>query len=97
MQNSGFRSKNVTQRRKVWNLFFFASFAPFASLRETTPVCGQRPRSVFPGFMIAPRPAQSSVEGFERNRLVCERRAFSSSVRFFALRGTRVGTRLAGR
>lgn len=39
----------------------------------------------------------SSVDGFERNRLMCERRAFSSSVRFFALRGTRVGTLCAGR
>ena len=39
----------------------------------------------------------SSVDGFERNRLICERRAFSSKVRFFALRGMGVGTRLAGR
>jgi len=47
--------------------------------------------------MIAPSRAQSSANGLERNRLTCERRAFSSSVRFLALRGTRVGTRVAGR
>lgn len=39
----------------------------------------------------------SSRDGFERKRLICERRDFSSSVRFFALRGMRVRTRLAGR
>jgi len=32
--------------------------------------------------------------GFDRSRLICDRRAFASSVRFLALRGTRVGTRL---
>jgi hypothetical protein len=47
--------------------------------------------------MIAPHAAHSSGDVFDRNRLICERRAFSSSVRFFALRGTCVGTRLAGR
>ena len=41
--------------------------------------------------------AYSSRDGFVRSRLICERRDFSSSVRFFALRGLRVGTRLAGR
>ena len=39
----------------------------------------------------------SSIAAFDRSRLIRERRAFSSKVRFFALRGTRVGTRLAGR
>ena len=39
----------------------------------------------------------SSGDGFVRKRLICERRDFSSSVRFFALRDMRVGTRLAGR
>jgi len=39
----------------------------------------------------------SSGDGFERNRLICERRAFSLSVRFLALRGIRVGTRFTGR
>jgi hypothetical protein len=51
----------------------------------------------FPGFMIAPRPAQSSGNGFDLNRLISDRRAFSSIVRFFELGGTRVGTRFAGR
>lgn len=39
----------------------------------------------------------SSVEGFERRRLTCERRDLSSKVRFFALCGTRVGTRVGAR
>ena len=39
----------------------------------------------------------SSGDGFDRSRLIRDRRAFSSRVRFLALRGTRVGTRLAGR
>ena len=39
----------------------------------------------------------SSGDGFARKRLICERRDFSSSVRFLALRDMRVGTRLAGR
>jgi hypothetical protein len=39
----------------------------------------------------------SSGDGFERSRLIRDRRAFSSRVRFLTLRGTRVGTRLAGR
>lgn len=39
----------------------------------------------------------SSADGLERKRLMFERRDFSSRVRFFALAGTRVGTRLAGR
>lgn len=39
----------------------------------------------------------SSVDGFARNRLIFERRAFSSRARFFAPRGIRVGTRFAGR
>ena len=39
----------------------------------------------------------SSRDGFVRNRLICERRDFSSSVRFFALLDIRVRTRLAGR
>jgi hypothetical protein len=47
--------------------------------------------------MIAPHPAHSSGDGFERNRIIRERRAFSSSVRFLAVRETRVGTRFAGR
>ena len=47
--------------------------------------------------MIAPRATHSSDDGFERNRLICERRAFSSSVRFLTLRGITVGTRFAGR
>jgi hypothetical protein len=41
--------------------------------------------------------AHSSREGFERSRLICERRAFSSSVRFFAPREIRVATRFLGR
>src|SRR6266404_5655527 len=41
--------------------------------------------------------AHSFCDGFDRNRFTCERRVFSSSIRIFTLRGTRVGTRLAGR
>jgi hypothetical protein len=39
----------------------------------------------------------SSSDRFERRRLISERRAFSSSVRFLALREIRVGMRAAGR
>ena len=39
----------------------------------------------------------SSRDGFVRKRLICDRRDFSSSVRFLALRDLRVGTLLAGR
>lgn len=39
----------------------------------------------------------SSIDAFDRSRLIRERRALSSRVRFFAPRDLRVGTRLAGR
>jgi hypothetical protein len=39
----------------------------------------------------------SSIDAFDRRRLMRDRRAFSSRVRFFAPRDLRVGTRLAGR
>ena len=42
-------------------------------------------------------PFYSSRDGFARKRLSCARRDFSSSVRFFALRDLRVGTRFGGR
>ena len=53
-------------------------------------------RCVTPCF-FPDRAGYSSADGFERNRLICERRDFSSSVRFFAARDLLIGTLLAGR
>src|SRR5260370_334906 len=58
-------------------------------------------RNLWMGFLSNPftlnLTAHSSCDGFDLNRFICERLAFSLRVRFFILCGTRVGTRLAGR